>query len=648
MKYGIGIDTGGTFTDSVIVDLESKQVVSKAKALTTRQDLRIGISNSISTLNSELFSEVRIVSLSTTLATNSVVEGKGQRVGLIMAVPNEMSFRLPDDLPAEETSVLCGAHDRAGKETIPLDIKTGRSIILKMKDRVDAFAVSGYFGVYNPEHEQQLKEIITRETGCPVVCGHELTEAIGMVERATTAVLNARLLPVIGDLLDAVDHILDEKSIDAPLMVVRGDGSLISEKAARSRPVETVLSGPAASVIGAGWLTDLNDALVVDMGGTTTDIGILTSDGPGISENGALIGEWQTRVRSVEMWTLGLGGDSKISINPDTVIRVGPRRVEPLSLASSRYEELNSKIEKLAGADELPMEITGLDFFTLVKMPQNSLDRHERKVLKALDGRILHRTEIEQLDTPWIDMDRFVNLGAVAEISLTPTDLLHVTGMLSIWDRRVVENAVSFYTKLTGLSSDKLIDSLLDEILHQLLLSISSRSLASDNISVLGNIDLLDSLLRLNGKGITSVDIRLKYPVVAVGAPVNAYFPGVAERLNATLIIPEHAEVANAVGAVTGCVIATAQVLVRPIRPLGFSVVPTEDDRIFDEIDTAMIYAEELARDTAQSSAKEMGAGKSGVTLRREEVTAPLGGGYGKNILMEYKITAIAVGEPYV
>ena len=119
-------------------------------------------------------------------------------------------------------------------------------------------------------------------------------------------------------------------------MVVRGDGSLISEKAARSRPVETILSGPAASMIGASWLTGLNDAIVVDMGGTTTDIGILAGAMPSASENGAVVGGWQTRIRSIEMWTVGLGGDSKISMSSTDRIHIGPRRVEPLSLASSK------------------------------------------------------------------------------------------------------------------------------------------------------------------------------------------------------------------------------------------------------------------------------------------------------------------------
>jgi len=650
MKYGIGIDTGGTFTDSVIVDLDSRSVVSKAKALTTKQDLKIGISNSIASLDSGLFPRVKIVSLSTTLATNSVVEGKGQRVGLIIAVPNEKTFQMPGNIPVLETAVLRGAHDRLGNETVPLDMIAGRRAISSMKGKVDAFAVSGYFGIYNARHERQLKDAVISECGCPVVCGHELTGAVGMVERATTAALNARLLPVIGSLLDAVAHILQERSIEAPLMVVRGDGSLISEKAARNRPVETILSGPAASLIGAGWLTGMADAVVVDMGGTTTDIGIITKARPGISENGAVIGGWQTRVPSVEMWTFGLGGDSKIAVESADSIRIGPARVEPLSHAASKHEELNLKLEELNRTDDFGTGNRGLEFYTLLKMPPFPLDRHERRVLDALDGRVLHSAEMEKLEVPWMDLDRFVNLGSVAEISFTPTDLLHASGALDFWDSQAAKKAVRYFAAKTGMSCSSLIEMIHDEILQKLLLNISARSLASDGITMPVHEDrgLLDSLLRLDGKGRTSVSLHLRYPLLAVGAPVQAYFPRVAERLRAKLEIPEHAEVANAVGAITGRVIASARALVRPVRPIGYTVVPMKEEKVFDELEPATEYAEQLARDMARTQAVEMGAGKIDVSVKSEEITAPLSGDYGKTVLMELKVTAIAVGDPYV
>jgi N-methylhydantoinase A/oxoprolinase/acetone carboxylase beta subunit len=650
MRYGIGIDTGGTFTDSVIVDFVAHRIVSKSKALTTRQDLRIGILNSLSGLDAALFAGVKLVALSTTLATNSIVEGKGQRVGLIMAVPDKATFRVPEGTPADEVAVVCGAFNREGHETVALDSADGREAVLRLKDRVDAFAVSGYFSIYNSSHELKLKECIGAECNHPVVCGHELTGAVGMVERAVTAAFNARLLPVIGDLLDSVDDILREKGIDGTIMVVRGDGSLISEKAARNRPVETILSGPAASMVGGCWLTGLNDALIVDMGGTTTDIGILAGSMPSVSENGAVIGGWQTRTHSIQMWTVGLGGDSRISISSADSIQIGPRRAEPLSHACSRFPALKKKVDAFGGIEETRLKDVDLTFFTLVKKPSFQLERYEQLVLDALDGAALHRTEIDQLAGPWVDVKRFANLGFVSEISFTPTDLLHCMGTLSMWDRDVCESAAAFYARKTGVDRETLLQRLFDEIVQKLKLAIASASLAYQGIpsqSQEANA-LLESILRLDGKGSISARFRLGKPLIAVGAPVQAYFPSVSAQLDAQLVVPENADVANAAGAVTGRVMASAQVFVRPVRPTGYCVIPGDEDRIFDSLDKATAFAEQQARSLAKTRAEEIGARSVDVSTRTEEVNVPLAGGWGKTLLMELKVSAVAVGEPYL
>ncbi len=650
MKYGIGIDTGGTFTDSVIVDFDAKRLVSKAKALTTKQDLRIGIENSLAALDTGLFPEVRLVSLSTTLATNAVVEGKGSRVGLIIAVPDENSFKFPDNIPAEEVSVIRGAHNLGGIETAPLDLEAARKAVRRMKDRVDAFAVSGYFGIYNSAHELQLKDLITAECGHPAVCGHELSSGVGMVERAVTAALNASLLPVIGELLDAVIQIMAEKNIRAPLMVVRGDGSLISEKAARSRPVETVLSGPAASVIGACWLTGLNDAVVVDMGGTTTDIGVITGAIPAASENGAAVGGWRTRVRSIDMWTAGLGGDSRIRVRSADEILIGPRRVVPLSLASRECPALNGALKALAATEGPALKDLDLDYFALVKKPAFAVGKYEQMMFDALDGKALHRREIESVAGPSVNIDRFVTLGFVAEVSFTPTDLLHVMGTLNLWDGSACETAMKFYEKKTGLGREKLVALFFGEIIEKLKFNIAAKSLAEEGIALptRESRELLGALLRRNGDGGIAARFTLKRPLVAVGAPVKAYFPQVADDLDARLVVPEHAEVANAAGAVTGRVSAIAQVFVRPLRPVGFAVVAAGEHKVFEEAEPAITYAEQTARAMAERRAEETGGKNLETTVHTEEKSAPLASGWGKTVFLELKITAMAIGRPYL
>ena len=167
-------------------------------------------------------------------------------------------------------------------------------------------------------------------------------EQIGMVGLSTTLATNAivegrgcRVGLLLGrQLLRDVRSGMDALRIRAPLMIVRGDGSLMDAAYAAERPVETVLSGPAASVTGAQFLSGLRDGLVVDMGGTTTDIAALSGGMCSVSEEGALLSGWRTRVRALEIRTFGLGGDSEIVLRPDGSVHIGPRKVVPLCRAA--------------------------------------------------------------------------------------------------------------------------------------------------------------------------------------------------------------------------------------------------------------------------------------------------------------------------
>ena len=244
INLGLGIDTGGTYTDAAILNMASGAVLTKAKSLTTRENLTIGIGKAISALDKSLFDRVRLLAVSSTLATNSVVEGKGCRVGLIVigheAVPN---------IPVDEIVQLRGGHNLEGVRKNELDLDGAREFVCSVKDKVDAFAISSYLSVRNPEHEIAVRELVKSLAPYPVVCGHELSSALGFHERTITAVLNARLIPIITDLIASIKNVRDRLGIKAPLMIVKGDGSLMDESVAKERPVETILSGPAASII---------------------------------------------------------------------------------------------------------------------------------------------------------------------------------------------------------------------------------------------------------------------------------------------------------------------------------------------------------------------------------------------------------------
>lgn len=321
----LGIDTGGTYTDGVIIDRDTKRVLCTAKALTTQNDLTIGMENCMRALPFDRWEQIELVSLSTTLATNAIVEGKGCRVGLLL-----LGKRPEGRLPAEVCVELDAQVDIRGGVREPLDEEALHAALLHLRGRCDAVAVSGYASVRNPAHELQAAKCTGETLGLPVVCGHELTGALGFYERTVTAVLNARLIPIIRNLITTVCWVTNRFGIRAPIMVVRGDGSLMRADYAIERPVETVLSGPAASVIGARFLSGRGDCIVVDMGGTTTDIACLQSGKCAVSNEGARLAGWRTRVRALEICTFGLGGDSEICMQAEEKVKIGPHRVVPL------------------------------------------------------------------------------------------------------------------------------------------------------------------------------------------------------------------------------------------------------------------------------------------------------------------------------
>ncbi|MCO1603046.1 hydantoinase/oxoprolinase N-terminal domain-containing protein, partial [Desulfosporosinus nitroreducens] len=171
-------------------DLNTKEVKEKAKAFTTREDLSIGIRKCIENMGDLDPRQVQLVSLSTTLATNAIVEGRGCRVGLIL-----IGHESTGNLPAHQVFVVRGGHDIKGIPVTELDPEAIRRAVTEMRNQVDTIAISGYLSIRNPEHEQNAQKIIRELWDVPIVCAHQLTTALGFHERTVTACLNARLLP---------------------------------------------------------------------------------------------------------------------------------------------------------------------------------------------------------------------------------------------------------------------------------------------------------------------------------------------------------------------------------------------------------------------------------------------------------------------
>jgi N-methylhydantoinase A/oxoprolinase/acetone carboxylase beta subunit len=674
MALLLGIDTGGTYTDAVLFEqgpaASGGEVVASAKALTTRHDLAEGIRQAASeVITAERAARIELVSLSTTLATNSIVEGQGSAICLVLIgyTPDMLEqVGLREVMGQDPVVFLRGGHDAAGAETAPLDPEEALAAILRHAPEVAAFAVSGYFSVRNPDHENRVRRLIREHCGLPVTCGHELTSNLHASRRALTAALNARLIPLAGELIRSVQAMMEELGVQAPLMVVKGDGSLIDSRMALEYPVETILSGPAASVVGSLFLSGESEACVVDMGGTTTDIALVNGRRLLLNREGATVGGWQTMVEAVQIHTYGLGGDSEVRIEEGGSLALGPRRHVPLSLLAHQRPEVLEELRRQAGRKK-PGRQDGRFLVALRPLAaiQGSFSEAQRAIAErvgsgalALD-RLYQGAESEYLVD--LELRHLLERGILGLSGFTPSDACHVLGFQSSWSSEAarlgaeVAGRAWAARQAEGVEPGILAEEFCRRILRQVTLQAGRSILAavlaeSHGISLDAHEELrrvlIDPAILANGHpaGLVGVHLTLRRPVVAIGAPVATYFPAVAESLHTRLCVPAHAEVANAIGAVVGSVMQTVRVLVAPLEgETGFRVHLPQEVHDFTELEEAAEYALGQAVLLAQASAQRAGAGTVQVRSSRRDHTIEVSGDL---LFLESEVSATAAGRP--
>ncbi len=339
----VGIDVGGTYTDGVLFDLRSRKIVRKAKVPTRPQDLRSSVLQCFSALQLRSPAMLSRFCLSTTLATNAVVEGTKRDV---CAIGIGLRPRRPSEYAAE-TILVDGRIGPTGLVEIPLDEGALQKALKGSESQ--SFAISSFFGTRNPQNELRAAEMVLEEhPKATVVKGSDLVGTLGMEERLYIAVKNAELIHIMAGLLEAIG-----KGTQVPgsvTYVLKGDGTLVSTEEAALRPIFTVLSGPAASALGGAFLAGAKDALVVDIGGTTTDIALVQGGMLKLSEDGGVVGGSRLRVESAEMTTRALGGNSEFFCE-DGHPKLGHRAVVPLCLAPDPYWHMRdlSYLYPLAG-----------------------------------------------------------------------------------------------------------------------------------------------------------------------------------------------------------------------------------------------------------------------------------------------------------
>jgi N-methylhydantoinase A/oxoprolinase/acetone carboxylase beta subunit len=657
----LGIDTGGTYTDAVLFS-EATGVVAKAKALTTRHDLAEGVSGAVEAVLAKArvpVSAISLVSLSTTLATNALVEGQGGRAGLIMIGfgPEDLKRDgLQEALGSDPVLFLPGGHNVHGGET-PLDMSALDEALPGLSSQVSSFAIAGYFAVRNPDHEKRVRDRIREVSHLPVTCSHELSSKLGGPRRALTTLLNARLVSMIDRLIGSCEDFLKARGIDVPMMVVRGDGALISAAEARLRPIETILSGPAASLVGARYLTGLDNAIVSDIGGTTTDVAVLEKGRPRLDAEGAVVGGFRTMVEAVAMRTYGLGGDSEVKINDRGLkarLDLGPRRFLPLSLAAALHgDAVLSVLEKQLRAphpgrhDGRLAVRTGLpDHLASGLQPQE----------QALYGRIgMAPVALADLlvSTPQkATLDRLVARGLVHICGLTPSDAMHVLGRQAQWNGEAARLGLEIAARTKdgsgqpiAASVEALAQMIVDRLTRQSSEAILQACLSEDSAAIDPTASLAVDRALKREPGIVRFSISLDRPLVGLGASAPVYYPAIAEMLSTEAAIPAEADVANAVGAVVGQVRTTVTVFVTTPEEGIFIVNGAGASERFVDQQEAFGVARRRAETMALESARANGAEEPAAVLR-EEIDAPEVEGSRK--LIEARFIASASGRPRI
>ncbi|HNX47430.1 MAG TPA: hydantoinase/oxoprolinase family protein [Methanomassiliicoccales archaeon] len=606
-RLGLGLDTGGTYTDAAIVDMDTLEVLAKGKSQTTYHDLSIGILGAIDeALNSDAYErgDIQFVGLSTTLATNSILTGKGGKVGHIGIGWTPMSdFRSGADMDA----YIKGGHGVYAQQLAPLDTKALEEAIDAMRTEVDSFVVSGHFSVYNPAHEVDASRMIKQRTGLPVVLGHHLTSQLGVPERSVTAVLNARLLPIISEFLDGVERSLKERGVDATILVFKGDGTLMNIEKARERPVETILSGPAASLMGGKLLCKKDNFIVVDIGGTSTDIAYLDDGFPRISKEGATVGHWRTRVRAIDIWTVGLGGDSHVVSDQRGNFKVGPERVVPLSVAASSYPEIIGRMN----------DTSETNYYLHVERGTTKLSAKEKAIYEFVRAHPISTLEEIRLGNSEIFTYRDVvkhlkDRGFLQMTGLTATDFMHVQGYFDRFDKEAARTGVQFMANWCHKSFDDYVRSFHEEFITLVGEEIMRKVVLDESGDMSegpGFNYLLRSMVNGNpGSSITN-STGLDRPLVGIGAPTHIYMPPLEERMNVEVIMPKDHEVGNAVGAVCSQISETVTAQVFPnMDNLFFVLGPFGTPVTYGHVEQAVSAARRQAEEYVRNKVYEAGA----------------------------------------
>ena len=580
--FSMGIDVGGSYTDVALVDSATSNVVACSKVPTDHknplQSVERAIASAVSDLDGRCAYEICSVSLCTTFATNALVEGEFHPAALVLiGYPDELIKEIRvKTLKLRELSIVSvnGGHDGMGNQREPLYVASLESQIFAVLGEVEAFGVSGFFSIRNPKHEIAVRDFIENYCSKPTVCGFELPLVPNSVHRAITTALNASLIPLVTNMIKNVKACIARYAKGAPLMIVSSDGTLMSSEWAMHRPIETILSGPAASALGGVHLaknaldrsTSL-DCLVMDMGGTTTDVISIKNGCAVLLQHGASVGDFQLAVQSIDVRTLGLGGDSQIVVGGNNEIQIGPERAIPLHKADKSFT--TNGLIKEGHRDSV-------DWQQLIALNELSSEVSDegswRIVSKLIPNRIVSKEVLhdffDDAESAERALKRLLRSHLADSFAFTPSDALVLLGRMPSDNAAISSEMAGHLAALFGCADGREFSQKVFELLvEKLTILATEKILLNTGLSTRWISDLeTQALLRkivLKNTPVPLASFLTDKPVIVVGAPMTHYAESLSKRLGIPAINPAYGEAAGAVGAAVGAHHLKGAVLIR-------------------------------------------------------------------------------------
>ena len=645
---GIGIDTGGTCTDAVVYDLETKEILATGKTLTTKSNLEIGIGKALDELPEELLKKAESFSLSTTLATNACVENKGSRAKLlIIGTTPEMIRQLEQILTGygiSDLSQLIALDAKAENlysEPYDPDWDDLKRRIPELFSDCDAVGIVQTFPDANGgRFEMTALRILQEELTIPLTIAYDISQETDILKVCASTLLNARLIPLIAEFMGAVHHVMEERGLNVPLSIVRSDGTLMSEEMARTQPVETLLCGPAASVIGGCELAGEENALLVDMGGTTTDLAIVQNHDPVMAKEGIFIGQYQTAIKGLDAQAVSLGGDTAVRFR-DGQIFLDTERIIPISVLAQQYPDILPELQKLVKWRETHTRWIH-EFFVLQKdiSGKAGYTEYEHKVCEALkDGPLITKKFINRIggDLYHPGTERLEQEGVVIRSGLTPTDIMILKGDFDQYDGTAAGELVKYFALNIKADEEQVADIVYELVIKRMYKSIGAFILrhqypkkqeffSPENLDILldayyeqaclkaGDLGFQHTVQKnLQGNSIVQMVLEVPMPIIGIGAPIHVFLHTVAKLFGTRAILSEYSLVANALGAIAGRRVARVELPVTVKYSngtrIGYTVNADCKKYLIVKEEEALDFAKKVVLETIRKRALFQGLG---------------------------------------